>query len=121
MGGKSKLLDAHKLESLYSHSRDYEQQILSGMQSIQKQLVSLSELSIQQPGGSTRSQMLRAAVMQASDAIERLKANCDQTKRFIDAKLAGAVSVAPIRPGKSSSVLNSSPSSTIPADIRLKK
>ena len=97
MGGKSKLLDARKLESLYSQSRAYELQIQSGMQSIQKQLVSLSELSIQQPGGSAQSQMLRAAVVQAGDAIERLKANCEQTKRFVDAKLAGAVSVAPIR------------------------
>jgi len=97
MGGKTKLLDPQRLEQLYSASRGYEHRVNGAMQAIQKQLVILSELTIQRSMSGSRGAALRKAVSQAGDAIEALKLNFEETKRSIEAKLAGAVHLPPAR------------------------
>jgi len=121
MGGKSKLLDTHKLESLYQESRQYENLVMARMQTIQKEMAKLSELSIQQSRSGTGGPALRAAVSKVSNAMETLKENFDQTKRFIDGKLAGAVNPGPLRKESHDQVRSAGNLGSFPMDPRLKR
>jgi cob(I)alamin adenosyltransferase len=96
MGGKTKLLDPERLESLYAESRQYEQNVQAALQTIQKELTKLGDITIQRTLAGQGNE-LRKSVSRLSEAMDALKENFERTKRFIDAKLAGAVYVSPIR------------------------
>lgn len=119
MGGKTKLLDSRRLESLYSESRQYEQRVQAALQIVQKELTKLGDLSIQRTLAGQGSE-LRKTVSSVSDAMEMLKDNFDRTKRFIEAKLAGAVYVNPMRSNRTVAPFSQS-SAAFPADPNLKR
>ncbi|XID94294.1 hypothetical protein ACF3MZ_07155 [Paenibacillaceae bacterium WGS1546] len=121
MGGKTKLLDLRLLETLYAESRSYEHRASAGVQVIQRELAKLNELAIRQAIAGKRDNDLKKAVSRADGAIAALKENFEQTKRFMEVKLAGAVNLSPIRRNASGPVHPASSSEAFPFDARLKK
>jgi hypothetical protein len=121
MGGKTKLLDLEQLEKLYAESRGYEQRVNTGLQVIQKELNKLNELSIRNAVARERGREWKKAVSLADNAIAALKENFEQTKRFIEVKLAGAVNLSPVRAHSSSPAGQPRLAAAFPIDGKLKK
>lgn len=90
MGGKSMLLDPKLLEMLFQESRNFERMAGECMNAIHIQLSRLNDLALIRSLPGERGEQARSAIIGVTEAVEMLKQDLDETKLFVDRKLAGA-------------------------------
>jgi len=90
MGGKSMLLDPKLLETLFQESRNFERLASECMNAIYIQLSKLNDLALIRSLPGERGEQARSAIVGVTEAVEMLKQDLDETKHFVDRKLAGA-------------------------------
>ena len=90
MGGKSMLLDPKLLETLFQESRNFERMATECMNAIHIQLSKLNDLALIRSLPGERGEQARSVIVGVTEAVETLKQDLDETKHFVDRKLAGA-------------------------------
>ncbi|WP_027088421.1 hypothetical protein [Cohnella panacarvi] len=90
MGGKAMLLDPKLLERLFQESRNFERLAGECMNAIHIQLSKLNDLALIRSLPGERGEQARSAIVGVTEAVEMLKQDLDETKHFVDRKLAGA-------------------------------
>ncbi|GFN30945.1 hypothetical protein [Paenibacillus xylaniclasticus] len=92
MGGKSKLLDERLLEKLYEESNIYDQQANENVRQLKSHVSALADRTILHRLPDNQAEVVKDAVEQLDRSVESLKESLTQMRRYIDMKLAGAVS-----------------------------
>lgn len=90
MGGKSMLLDPKLLEKLFQESRSFERVAGECLNAIHAELSKLNDLALIRTLPGERGEQARSTIVGVTEAAELLKQDLDETKSFVDRKLAGA-------------------------------